>query len=86
MLSDNAIYSVGVDGATINPYRAYIQVAQDAPSRALRFVVDGEQTTAIEGIEAENAENGLVYNLNGQRVVKAQKGLYIVNGKKMVKK
>ena len=86
VLSDNAIYSVGVDGATINPYRAYIQVAQDAPSRALRFVVDGEQTTAIEGIDAENAENGLVYNLNGQRVVKAQKGLYIVNGKKMVKK
>ena len=29
-------------------------------------------------------ENGAVYNLNGQKVNKAQKGLYIINGKKVV--
>ena len=29
-------------------------------------------------------ENGTVYNMNGQKVNKAQKGLYIINGRKVV--
>jgi len=88
VLSENTIYSVGTAGATINPYRAYIQIAQDAaPARALSFFIDGEETTGIEGIDAQtNMLNGTVYNLNGQRVEKVQKGLYIVNGKKVVVK
>ena len=88
VLSNNTIYSVGTAGATINPYRAYIQIAQDAaPARALSFFIDGEETTGIEGIDAQtNMLNGTVYNLNGQRVEKVQKGLYIVNGKKVVVK
>ena len=41
----------------------------------------------IQGIERmRNAENEKVYNLAGQRVNKAQKGIYIVNGKKYVVK
>ncbi len=83
VLSQNKIYSVGEDGATINPYRAYIQIAQDAPARALTFFVDGE-ATAIEGVSAESQLNGKVYNLSGQQVEKAQKGIYVVNGKKVV--
>ena len=37
----------------------------------------------ISSIAAE-AQKGNVYNLNGQKVTKAQKGLYIVNGRKQV--
>ena len=33
-----------------------------------------------------NEASGEVYNLQGQRVKKAQKGLYIVNGKKFINK
>ena len=43
--------------------------------------------TAIETVktaEETSQENAVIYNLNGQRVDKAQKGLYIVNGKKVV--
>ena len=83
VLSNNAIYKVGTAGATIPAYRAYIQVSSTSPSRELTFTVDGEVTTAIEGISTEN-NHGDIYNLNGQRVDKAQKGLYIVNGKKVV--
>ena len=42
--------------------------------------------TSINSIVAEAAENGQVYNLNGQKVLKPRKGLYIVNGKKIVNK
>lgn len=87
VLSQNKIYSVGEAGAIIPVYRAYLQVEQPAGegARTLTFVVDGE-TTAIEGVAAEGQQNGAVYNLNGQRVEKAGKGLYIQNGKKVVLK
>ena len=87
VLSNNVIYPIGANSATVNPYRAYIQIAQDAdPARGLTFTVDGE-TTAIDGITAgENAEDGALYNLQGQRVVKAQKGLYIKDGRKVMVK
>ena len=42
--------------------------------------------TGISSIVADAAENGQVYNLNGQKVLKPRKGLYIVNGKKVVNK
>jgi hypothetical protein len=43
-----------------------------------------ETPTGIQTVNAEKAN--AIYNLNGQQVVKAQKGLYIVNGKKIVVK
>lgn len=38
----------------------------------------------IKSVDAVDLENAVIYNLNGQRVEKAQKGLYIVNGRKVV--
>ena len=40
--------------------------------------------TAIKAVEAAQ-QNGSIYNIAGQRVNKAQKGIYIVNGKKIIK-
>ena len=89
VLSNNKIYSVGTEGATIQPYRAYIQIEQNTvdAARGLSFFIDGDETTGISQIENGklNDENS-VYNLNGQRVAAPQKGLYIVNGKKVVVK
>lgn len=85
VLSNNNIYSVGAAGATIDPYRAYIQIAQDAPARDLTFTIDGV-STSIEGIKTTQSDIQDVYNLNGQRIQTPTKGLYIMNGKKMVVK
>ena len=84
VLSSNTIYKVGDKAATINPYRAYIQLTQPTGAR-LTFTIDGEET-AIEGITVERQLSGEVYNLNGQRVDSPRKGLYIQNGKKVVVK
>jgi hypothetical protein len=86
VLSNNTIYRVGENSATINPYRAYIQVADAAQANALTFIVDDEVVTGIEGIATSNEQVGTLYNLNGQRVQSAKKGLYIQNGKKVVLK
>ncbi len=42
-------------------------------------------TTGISTVVVNNNQSNAVYNLAGQRVNKAQKGLFIVNGKKVVK-
>ena len=51
------------------------------------YFIDAEQDqevlTGINAVKTET-ENGNIYNLQGQKVQKAQKGLYIINGKKVV--
>lgn len=65
---------------------AYLAVPTAITEGAKAFVLDGE-TTAINGISTRNDHAEAVYNLNGQRIVSmAKPGLYIVNGKKVVRK
>ena len=45
-----------------------------------------EITTDIKSIDADKNGKAVIYNLNGQRVETAKKGLYIVNGHKVVVK
>ena len=42
--------------------------------------------TAIEAVETEKAEDGAWYTIQGVRVDKPAKGLYIHNGRKVVVK
>ena len=86
---------LGVDGtqsalytpaaADLGAFRAYFNVEGDATQvRQFALNFDGE-TTGI-GASLMNSErvNSEVYNLNGQRVAQPSKGLYIVNGRKVV--
>ena len=68
--------------ATLKGMRAYIQ----APASAnVALFVDGEGTiTGIETIDNSQMTIDNVYNLNGQRVTQPRKGLFIVNGKKLI--
>lgn len=65
---------------------AYLKVLAATTAGAKGFALNGE-ATGIEGVNA-NVENAkAIYNLNGQRVASmAKPGLYIVNGKKVVRK
>lgn len=65
---------------------AYLAVPTTKTLGAKAFVLDDE-TNAINGISTRNNQAEPVYNLNGQRVASmAKSGLYIVNGKKVVRK
>ena len=65
---------------------AYLAVPEAKAAGAKGFTLNGE-ATGIESVNA-NVENAkAIYNLNGQRVASmAKPGLYIVNGKKVVRK
>ncbi len=56
------------------------EVKELFPTKAVEETVSG-----ISSIEAENAQEA-VYNLNGQRLAKPQKGLNIIGGKKVIVK
>lgn len=61
-------------------WKIYLQIpAGNAPE----FLAIEGNTTAIEAVKAVEAK-GEFFNLAGQRVAQPQKGLYIVNGKKVI--
>ncbi len=64
-------------------YKCYLTVEdEDTPVKAFYFEGSGIET-AIENVMGAQ-ENGAIYDLQGRRVEKAVKGIYIVNGKKVV--
>lgn len=76
----------GGAGATIAAFHAYLNVtgSGSAPT-SVAFI--GSTPTAINGVAADKVANTAVYDLSGRRVYgKLQKGLYIMNGKKVVVK
>ena len=67
------------NGTTIPSYKAFIYLAGGSV-QGLAFNFDGE-TTGINTISASTNKQE-IYDLSGRRVMKANKGLYIINGKK----
>ena len=72
-----------VDGKYLGAHKAYLSTATGAAARD--FLGFEENTTAIEKVENTKQIIGEYYNLAGQRVANPTKGLYIVNGKKVIK-
>ena len=79
-------YTVG-SPITIPAGKAYLNAEGVSLARALRIVFDDGEATGIAVPEvAEKAENGVLYNLNGQQVTADFKGIVIKNGKKYIQK
>jgi len=85
-------YVLGIDGGVVGFYhwdtntlganRAYV----DTPAGIKGFAIDWSGETGIHAIDnGRLTMDNATYNLSGQRVTKAQKGIFIVNGKKVVK-
>lgn len=73
---------MGGEKAYVNPFHAYLNVEGVAG-----VAFDGSTVTAINGIAADKVADKAVYDLSGRRVYgKLNKGLYIMNGKKVVVK
>jgi len=76
------------DGSTLSAGKAYLplptaQLPSVTGARQLTMVFDDE-TTGIQQIQSDVKSNGDYYDLQGRRVSTPTRGLYIVNGKKVV--
>ena len=86
-LGQNASSEVGLREYSGSDIRAYCAYAVDLSfDPGANFFSFDEDVTAINKVEAKKVENGVYYNLAGQQVAQPTKGLYIVNGKKVVLK
>lgn len=73
---------------TNGAHKAYLKIAKNtsAGSQAVNGFPFNGTTTGIEQIEAGADAKNTIYDLSGRRVNKAAKGIYIVNGKKVLVK
>ena len=77
----NGIAFYALDSKTVPGFKAYL--ASSSSVRSLTFDFGG--ATAIDSKLIEQT-GATIYDLSGRRVEKAQKGLYIMNGKKVLVK
>ena len=85
--SSNMLYHAADASNTIKAFRGWFTYTGATPARQLTFSIDSDsETTGISEIENSKSKIENYYNLNGQRVEQPTKGLYIVNGKKVIVK
>lgn len=86
ILSGNLFHLIDGATATIGPNRAYIDLTsvneyqKNSEAKALYFNFDGNIT---DGIKFIHSENNTYYDITGRPVLRPNKGIYIVNGKKI---
>ena len=88
VLSNNKLYNVD-SSVTVGANKAYVNISAITPRLARGFVdLDFNEPTGIETVanSQEVNANSKFFNLAGQRVAQPTKGLYIVNGKKVLVK
>lgn len=85
IISGGKIYNVDSD-VTLKNTRAYITLTSST-ARVLSMSFDDGTTTGIATMENGqlNIETGVIYDLSGRVVKNPAKGIYVINGKKIVK-
>ena len=87
----NGSKATPANGAATDPFRAYL-TAEGGISYSQMTIVTGVELSGISDIQATITTDDSVYNLAGQRIGTAKqlqslpKGIYIVNGKKVIVK
>lgn len=67
---------------TVGANRCYLTV----PAAGVKaFFLNGDDATGISNVDANVDANEVIYNIAGQRINKFQKGINIINGKKILK-
>jgi len=88
-VANPGFYKVVSDLPSLEAGKAYLHTTAElgATSARLALSFEDEETTGIENLTpALSQGEGAFYDLQGRRVAQPQKGLYIVNGKKIVVK
>lgn len=85
--SNGSFKKIGTEnGVNINPFRAYISIPVSQGAPEMLNIDFGGNTTGINTVNGEGLTVSGYYDLQGRRVAQPAKGIYIVNGKKVVVK
>lgn len=83
VISDGAFYLVGDESGTMKGTRAYLTLETPSGSEAKLVVHFEGEATGIQTVTTDEAQ-GLIYDLSGRLVSTPTKGMYIVNGQKVL--
>lgn len=74
------------DARTIAQYKAYLELNGAQSAQLMKFAFAGSDLTGIQNVTETSAKSNTAYDLAGRKVGKLQKGIYIVNSKKVIVK
>ena len=88
VMNGGEFHKVTSKGKNFPVHRAYLKLPSTAIATAKLLIGIGndELTTGIRTLETSKATDPYYYNLDGQRVNRPGKGIYIHNGKKIINK
>jgi len=78
---------VKTTSGTIPANRCYLPVAKGQAAGSRLSIIFDDEATGVSSVSAQSQKmNGVYYNLSGQRISQPARGLYIINGKKVLMK
>lgn len=84
---DGVVGFYKANGQTVGTNRAYIQIDGSTLVKGFIALPGSDEETGIETMrDGENEKMSAIFDLSGRRVAKPTRGLYIVNGKKVLVK
>ena len=81
--ANNTLFYPSTSSGAMKGFRAYFEV-KGAAQGAKAMVMMDNSLTGVKTILNENLQNEQVYDLQGRMVTRPAKGLYIMNGKKVI--
>lgn len=86
-LASIGLYWMNADGSafTNGAHKAYLKLEKSIFDNSVKAFVFDDMQTLISKTQTESKSNHSIFNLQGQRVNQAQKGIYILNGKKVIR-
>ena len=79
-------YKATAEGAYLAANRAYLSTSTLSSQGGAPFLGFDDETTGIVNVNRETITNNQYYTLDGRRVAEPTKGIYIINGKKVILK
>ena len=76
--------ATGSSVKTIPAYKAYLPYDDAGESKFISFSFGGDDALSIDLLKNPQENPNDIYDLTGRKVVSPEKGIYIVNGKKML--
>ena len=79
------------DNSTLSANKAYLRIPKawlpsTSAAKSVRMWFEDEEATGIDEINTNRPDSDTIYDMQGRRVKNPSKGMYIVNGKKMIMK
>lgn len=85
IMQGGAFHKVTSMGKNFPVHRAYLKLPSSADAKApLVIGFDNGETTGVSEVKTAKTTYDAWYNLQGQRVTRTQRGVYIHNGKKVL--